>query len=333
MMKEKNVILAALEDTANYNTPYDDAYMTLIDKCPRLVIPLINEMFSENFSPYDRIVGDPNEYYVRYGDGDERKIATDSVFSIIGSTRKKYHIECQSTADGSMIIRIFEYDTHIALRNAVLNDDVLTVAFPESGIIYLRSTRETPEYQIVRIITSEGSADHKVKVLKLSDYNADSMFSKDLLLLIPFLVFNYESNFDRIEADEREFESFYQRYKKIRSQLDILAEQGVISEFEKPIIVDMTKRVIRAIARKHERIKEASTVVGGVVLETEAQKILDQGIEKGIKQGTERAEENMAKLNNYLIDSNRIDDLKHASNDAAFRAQIYEEMRAAGIEC
>lgn len=34
---------------------------------------------------------------------------------------KKYHIECQSTTDGSMLVRFFEYDSQIALDDAVMD--------------------------------------------------------------------------------------------------------------------------------------------------------------------------------------------------------------------
>ena len=32
------------------------------------------------------------------------------------SLRNRYHIECQRTEDGTMIIRMFEYDTHLAAK-------------------------------------------------------------------------------------------------------------------------------------------------------------------------------------------------------------------------
>ena len=36
-------------------------------------------------------------------------------FQVIGIKKKKYHLECQSTTDNKMIIRMFEYDTQITL--------------------------------------------------------------------------------------------------------------------------------------------------------------------------------------------------------------------------
>lgn len=32
------------------NTPYDDVFRTLLNDCSHLIIPVINEIFSENYS-------------------------------------------------------------------------------------------------------------------------------------------------------------------------------------------------------------------------------------------------------------------------------------------
>ena len=59
-------------------------------------------------------------------------IITDSYIQIGG---KKYHIECQSTKDGTMIIRMFEYDSQIAIDSAVIDGNRLTVKFPNSAVL------------------------------------------------------------------------------------------------------------------------------------------------------------------------------------------------------
>lgn len=32
------------------NTPYDDVFRTLLNDCPKLIIPVINEIFKEHYS-------------------------------------------------------------------------------------------------------------------------------------------------------------------------------------------------------------------------------------------------------------------------------------------
>ena len=62
-----------------------------------------------------------------------------------------YHMECQSTADGTMVVRMFAYDVQIAMRHARMAGDVYMVEFPRSAVFYLRSTRNTPDSMEVQL--------------------------------------------------------------------------------------------------------------------------------------------------------------------------------------
>ena len=90
------------------NTPYDDVFRTLLNDCSSLVIPLVNEIFHASYSGDETVEFYPNEHFINGQDGEERERVTDSCFGIRGETLRKYHIECQSTADDSMLLRMFE---------------------------------------------------------------------------------------------------------------------------------------------------------------------------------------------------------------------------------
>ena len=101
-------------------TPYDDVFRTLLNDCTQLIIAVINEAFSEHYTGEEKIEFHPNEHFVNQQDGQEQKRVTDTFFIIYGKVPHGYHIECESTPDGSILIRIFEYDTQIALDEAKL---------------------------------------------------------------------------------------------------------------------------------------------------------------------------------------------------------------------
>ncbi len=46
-----------------------------------------------------------------------------------------YHIECQSTHDSSMVVRMIEYDFAIALEEAIRNGTPYEMNFPESCVL------------------------------------------------------------------------------------------------------------------------------------------------------------------------------------------------------
>lgn len=76
------------------NTPYDDVFRTLLNDCSELIIPVINEVFGENYPGKERIVFSPNEHFINKQDGAESKRITDTSFMIIGKEKKKYLYEC-----------------------------------------------------------------------------------------------------------------------------------------------------------------------------------------------------------------------------------------------
>lgn len=90
------------------NTPYDDVFRTLLNDCSRLIIPVINEAFHECFSGDEKVVFSPEIHFLNQQDGGEAKRITDGSFTIVGKNKKKFLYECQSTADSSMLVRIFD---------------------------------------------------------------------------------------------------------------------------------------------------------------------------------------------------------------------------------
>lgn len=268
----------------SFGTPYDNAYRTLIDKCPQLILPLINEIFGEHYTGRERIEQSPNEFFI-ISDND-RKIVTDSVFTIYGSCIGHYHIECQCDPDGTILIRMFQYDSQIAVRNACMKENILSVRFPNSAIIYLRNTSKTPDVSTIRIETPGGSVNYEVKSLKVREYSIEEIFEKDLLMLIPFHIFRYENRLKKIEGDEKAISEIKEHYADIISRLDKLTEDKRINEYERSMIIEMSNLVVESLTQKYEQVRKGlGEVMGGIVLETMSTKALEQGRKEGLKEG------------------------------------------------
>ena len=121
-------------------------YRTLMNDCVRLLIPVINEVFGKNYSGNEKIVFRPNEHFINQQDGMEQKRITDSSFSIISkdNSEEKFILECQSTYDDTLLIRIFEYITQEALDSGSITKYKLTVTIPNAAVLFLRSKKSTP---------------------------------------------------------------------------------------------------------------------------------------------------------------------------------------------
>lgn len=268
------------------NTPYDDVFRTLLNDCSQLIIPVINETFHEEYSGDEEIIFFPNEHFLNRKDGVEEERITDTCFIVKGNITKKYHWECQSTDDNRMMVRIFEYDTQIALDDGEVTGDMLTVEFPNSAILYLRSDWKTPDIMKICIRTSGGEMIYEVPVLKVQIYSIQEIFDKRLLFLIPFYIFTHEGKFSEYDKDERKLEALMDEYEYIKNMLEELCNNTVIDEFTKCTIIDMSNKVLEHLTGNHDRVKEGvKSVMGGKVLDYEAKRIKNEGISQGITVG------------------------------------------------
>ena len=268
------------------NTPYDDVFRTLLNDCSRLIIPVINEVFHECYSGDEQVVFSPEIHFLNQQDGEEAKRITDSSFTIIGKEEKKFLYECQSTADSSMLVRIFEYATQIALDQGEIIENTLKVEIPHSAILFLRSTESTPDKMKIEMTTPGGTVSFDIPVMKSQQYGIDEIFEKNLLFLIPFYIFSHESRFEEYNSDKNKLEMLKAEYADIIARLDGLLEKGSISAYTRKIIMEMSDKVLENIAQKYEHVRKGvKSVMGGKILEHEAKTILREGWRQGREEG------------------------------------------------
>ena len=265
-------------------TIFDDVLRTIQERRPELLIPLINEVFHTSYSVETKVNRLPEEHQKLLA-----KVIADSCNEIDGKT---YHLECQSTKDGSMAIRMVEYDFMIALSKGIRTGNKESLYFPRSCIIYLRSTKNTLSEESVEIVFSdEQSVTYRVPVLKLKDYKIEEIFQKNLLILLPYYIMNYERDLSKIANDEEKISQLITEYRRILEQLDTVTKDDTTGLFQD--ILKMMQRVMRYILRKQPEFRERmDNVMGGKVLPLPSDKLREEretgeklGYDKGLSHG------------------------------------------------
>lgn len=259
-------------------TPYDDVFRTLTNDCSPLLIPLINEVFDERFTGKEKIVFSPNIHYLNRQDGEEEKRITDTNFSIIGADIKKYLFECQTNPDSSMLVRIFEYSTQIALDESKIIDNTLEVEIPNCAVLYLRSTKNTPDNLHICIRFQDKALTYEIPSIKMQKYSLDELLQKNLLFLLPFYIFTYDRRLNEYDTNEEKLNALKAEYRMIVNHLDHLEYLGQLSAYFKKTLIEMSEKVVDNLAANYGAVKEGvRTVMGGQILEYEAKTILRQG--------------------------------------------------------
>ena len=171
----------------------------------------------------------------------------------------------------------------------------MIVSFPHSAVLFLRSTRTTPDRMKITIETPGGSVSYDIPARKISDYSIDRIFDNQLYLLIPFYAFHLEKQFPAIERDEKLLEETISLFRDINSRLEALipedpneeaADYGQMDEYTYKTLIEMSKNVLDHVAEKHEKIRKGvGEVLRGQILEYEAKKIRNEGIQIGEDRG------------------------------------------------
>ncbi|XME00913.1 hypothetical protein QYZ88_009255 [Lachnospiraceae bacterium C1.1] len=277
------------ENPMESSTPYDDAFRTMETKCDDLLIPFVNHIFGEKYDKRAIIKRLRNEEFIEHKNGSMEKKITDSSFEIIFDEMiKKYHIECESSRyDGSILIRIFEYDSQIARTDVEGDLYKVIFDFPNTGLLLLRKTERTPENALIELKMPDGNAaSYKVPFLRIWDYSIDEIFEHRLYMLIPFYIFKYENELDTIDGNTQELSNLLEEYKKIRARLDKENENGNLSAISLSVIIKLTHRVAYNLTMKRKNIqKKVGDLMGGHVIDLPEFKIYDNGKADGIAEG------------------------------------------------
>ena len=301
-------------------TPFDDIFRTMTCDCKKFLIPLVNEIFKKTYDLNTPVILDANEYFITKQDGEQEKRITDSNF-FIGD--EGYQIECQSREDGSMMIRIWEYGSQIALRNSEydLETNTLYLTFPNTAVLYLRSNQNTPDITTIQVAFPGQTVTYSVPNVKIAKYSIDDIFEKKLYFFIPFHLFVYEQNFPRYNDNKEELVELEGVCIELFNRLNAIPEEE-LTEYEKATIKDLFKKSMEHLTQKYCNIKKGlGDVMGGKILEYEAKRIKTEGKIEGKIEG----ETHFATLMQKLFELGRIADAQKAAADEQARKEFYRE--------
>ena len=269
---------ANTEDATERSTIFDDVFRTIAQKMPQLLIPLINEVFHTSYSEEEPFEQLRNEHYEKFG-----TVVTDSIIRIGNHI---YHLECQSTKDATMVIRMFEYDISIALEHASNENDLWEITFPQSCVLYIRNHRSLPDYHEAVVKFADGQkVRYRVPIIQAKKYTVDRIFEKRLLILLPYHILRYEHFLKHNGTDSKKVQHLLDDFREINRRLEETSEKEQKSHLYMDMIVLIEEIADYMIPKDNGIRKGLGEIMGGKILKLRSEELLEQGEARGEARG------------------------------------------------
>lgn len=200
---------------------WDEMLKRQIQLYPWMLLPLIKEIFGKEYPDGTDIKMLSTEYVVSkiYEYGEKRIESVRSDLLIQVGRKDMYHMECQMKQGGDIAVRMLEYDMNIALVHGMEwtadvpegKRDKYRLNFPKSAILYLDSTKKTPDAESCTMVFPDGMEyEYCIPILKVQGYTPEKAEEKGLHLLFPFFPIRFRRRFEAIQR-EKEAPAKYER--------------------------------------------------------------------------------------------------------------------------
>lgn len=248
---------------------------------PEQLFPLIKEVHGKDYPRETDIHPLATEFSVERSDTKEiTSIRAD--ITVVVAEKDIYHFECEIKNDGTMVIRMFEYDVHIALSYMQEKEGKMVLKFPYSAVLYLQDNGNVPNELKCQIVFQDGGTyEYKVPAIKIQTYSLEEIKEKHLCVLIPFLPLRFRNRISskRNKLKKEELTSFYEQ---IILLLEEEVEAGYLSDANRNTIISLlSKSLVRVFYRNEELLKEVVKLTEPI-LELEFEKY-EKVIEKQAK--------------------------------------------------
>ena len=270
---------------------YDREIKRVCESCPRLLILMINSVFSKYHSEDAEIIFLDKEQNI---DSGENTTYMD-MFLEIESCR--YHIEYQ-LLEGNMAIRMVEYGMKETIRGLRQNGDITRVSdgryeieiiMPLQAVVFLAGANKEDTITVNLHLPDGKMVTYDLPCISASE-TVSELSRKKMYLLIPFQqVQLYSRMLKAKHYTERTklklAEALYHFKLDAKKELDNLHENGILNANEVELLVTSLHNIEDNLLNNDDLIREKVTEMGDEDYVALSDRLIQQGIEQGIKQG------------------------------------------------
>ena len=162
----KNDKIYTQEEQALLNEKtYDSVFWSTLVKMQRHIIPLINEVFGEDYSRDTVVRLEPMKQVIKKPDKSYKQGEVDSLIAVLseeGKGASLYHFECQDWGDNGIAVHIAEYAAGAAYANIIATSEGASMTLPHSAVILLRGDTVPNDSYTIEVNCPRGRLVYKV---------------------------------------------------------------------------------------------------------------------------------------------------------------------------
>ena len=281
-----------VKNQAQNNPPhiFDRVFKRLMTLSKPVIIQFINGLFQTNYPLDSPVIQLATESVT---DKLERFIA-DIQFLI---STDKYFIEIQMSEDEEMAIRVFNYEYLDAIKNKIIEKNVIKLNFSRCTVIYLEPKKTTPEELIVELRFPDESVHRfKIPTFKFLDHSISELERLNMTFLLPFYLLKLRQKVKRAQTKKERLGLSYEMkalMEKIIETIKRNEEKGQMSRTDARIVIELMGKLYDNMYKQYPEFKESNTMLDDMLLtyseEAEirtakkmAQKIAQNLIKKGL---------------------------------------------------
>ncbi|MBQ8160383.1 MAG: hypothetical protein IJ083_06480 [Clostridia bacterium] len=205
--------------------PFSHGLFGVVEQLPEFVPPLVNEIFGEAYSKKTQVTlcNTFRAIGTRFSSRDRR--APDIVVNLkdqSGKTEEKtYILDCVTRFSQDVVDLIAEHIVSVACENMEMRDDVVALRYPNAAVMVLMPEGDIPRHIRVTLREADGQdMSYLVPVIRLDRYTLNDIFEKGLMILLPFYLYNFASEFEEMEADQTRREALEDAVLEIVDRLE-----------------------------------------------------------------------------------------------------------------
>ena len=181
-----------------------------------------------------------------------------------------------------MAIRIAEYAFIVARQFAVWDIGHATIPMPRFSVIYVKRTNRTPAATTITFTFPDGqSVEYRSDNVILDEFTKEDIVERRLFPYIPFYIARYEKEI----VSEGKVDQAVEDLAYFRDQLVRLNRTGELTDTELIDLMGFVNTIITHMTNGNKNEERLVNVMGGTIIETESEKWMRQGMERGVQQG------------------------------------------------